>query len=134
LPFDSVESGRALEQILSVIQVKHRILPPGIFRVVVSRRQPYPQKSCVIKNSAAEFVQAQISRRRLRADYLARRSGAITPSWLDRSHSEKEFYQNTTEDTLDALKPRSFTTMASRQIREISSSEIKHKMHQVISW
>jgi hypothetical protein len=91
LPLDSVESGRALEQVLPIIQVKHRIMPLGILSVVVSRRQPYPQKSRVIKNPAAEFVQAQIAGRRLGADYPGRSRVAITFSLLDFSHSEKEF-------------------------------------------
>jgi len=86
-----------------------------------------------MENTAAEFVQPQISRRRLRADHAASRSGAIVFCVLEFVH-QKKFYQNTTVGPLYPLAPLTFTMMARRKIKEISSSEIKHKMHQVISW
>jgi hypothetical protein len=45
----------------------------------------------------------------------------------------KEQYQNTTARPLYALAALTFTAMARRLIREISTSEIRQRMHQVIS-
>ena len=45
-------------------------MPACIRRIVVSGRQPYAQVSCVPKNTAGEFVQAQISGRCLHADHV----------------------------------------------------------------
>ncbi len=64
-------------------------MPFGVDSIVVSGREPDAQESRVSENSAAEFVQAQISCRRLRADYAGSGSGGIAFSLLDFFHQEK---------------------------------------------
>jgi len=89
LPFDSGKGRRCLEQVLTVIQIKHRIVQAGVFWIVVAGRQPHAQESRVTENAAVEFVQAQISRRGLRADYAGSGSGNMAFCLLDFFHPEK---------------------------------------------
>src|SRR5712691_3842957 len=60
LPLDSSERSARLEQILPVIQIKHRIVTPSILRSVIPRRQPHAQETRVPKDAAAKLMQPQI--------------------------------------------------------------------------
>src|ERR1035441_8094059 len=71
------------------IPVKDRIVQAGVFWIVVAGRQPHAQESRVTENAAVEFVQAQISRRGLRADYAGSGSGNMAFCLLDFFHPEK---------------------------------------------
>ena len=132
LPFHSGERGRRFKQVLTVIQIEHGVTASGIGWIVVCRRQPHAQESRVMKNAAAEFVQAQISRRGLRTDH-AGGSGVIILSLLGFFHPEKRAIRIQRRPRPTLCAPLILITIAKRLIPEISASEIRHKMHQVIN-
>ena len=68
LPLHAGEGDGCFKEILTIIQVQHRVAPSGIFGIVVARRQPNAQESRVAKDTAVKFVQTQVSGRGLSAN------------------------------------------------------------------
>src|SRR3984957_11669662 len=103
--------------------------------MVVTGRQPHPQKPRVAKNAAAEFVDAEIASRRLAAKN-SRHAGRLVFSVVEFFHP-KGFSGNTPGNTIltahhEDFAVRSFTTPANTLIRNISPSEVRHRMHQAV--
>ena len=62
LPVNPYVRSRGIEQILSVVEIEHRVVAALIFGRAVSRRQPDPQLARVAENPAWKFMKAQLSR------------------------------------------------------------------------
>ena len=133
LPFHSGERGRGFKQVLPVIQYRTR---DNAVRHWPDRRIPEAATpagiACYEKCGCETRAGANLPSRTARGS-RRQGSGVIILSLLDFFHQEKRPSEYNGGPGSYALAPLIFTTIARRLIREISASEIRHKMHQVIS-
>src|SRR5579872_140657 len=131
-PFNSGERSRRLEEILAVIQIQNRIAQGGVLALIVAGRKPYAQETGIPEDTALEFVETEITGCGVHSNYVGSHASVKICSILDFFHPAKCFLGYNGR-SLHA-RVLSLTNTAKKLIREISPSDIRHKMHQVVSW